>query len=316
MPKIETKESRSLLRNLIASYKRSLLARKLSPHTVTSYLRIANLFAHFAEEEGLPGDPANLTREHVEYFLNWLYSTPSERTGRLPKAVSTRSWFASLQPFFKWLEDVDEIKQSPMRGLSPPRPHKSHRPVLTLEQVKRILKACEGTSFRARRDYAMMMLFIDTGLRLSEMAAITVDDIDWVQQAIIIHHGKGDKARVVYFGRKTAKALDQYAHLKGGRRDHKDHDVPQLWLGTRGALKTYGVSDALAARGKEAGVHLYPHLWRHFFIHASLKEGMHPGDLMRITGHTKLEMLLHYGEAAADERARESHRRLGPGDRL
>jgi hypothetical protein len=57
-------------------------------------------------------------------------------------------------------------------------------------------------------------------------------------------------------------------------------------------------------------------MWRHFFIHASLRAGAQVGDLLRQTGHARVDMLLKYGEAAADDRAKASHRRTGPGDLL
>jgi integrase len=159
------------------------------------------------------------------------------------------------------------------------------------------------------------MLFIDTGLRLMEMTSIELEDIDWQNQAITVRKGKGKKARTVYFGKRTLKALDQYVNLKGGRRDHSHAHLKRLWLGKRGVLADAGIYAMLKGRGERAGLSdMYPHLWRHYFIHTSLKAGAQVGDIMRQTGHTKVEMLLHYGEAAADERARESHRRLGPGD--
>jgi integrase/recombinase XerC len=197
-------------------------------------------------------------------------------------------------------------------------PFRQHiRLAVAVEQVRAILRACEGKSFHHQRDYAMVMLFIDTGIRRAEMADLRLEDIDWANQSVIVRKGKGRKGRTVYFGKRTLRALDQYVRLRGGRRDHRDSHLPDLWLGNRGALSDDGIYHVLKTRGDQAGVpYMHPHLWRHYFIHASLKAGANPGDLMRQTGHARIEQLLHYGEAAADERARESHRRLGPGDNL
>lgn len=307
----------TVLERLILSFRRSLLARNLSHYTLTAYISTARRFSQYLRDQGMPSDPSALTREHVETFINSLASTPNGRTGKKPSSMSVKLWYASLRAFFKWLVDVDEIRQSPMERMAPPKASGKKRPVLSHDQVKAVLRACDGKSFLDRRDYALILLFIDTGLRVNEMAALELDDIDWDEQEVRVRHGKGDKARTVYFGKRTAKALDQYVYLKGGRRDHPHSHMPYLWLGQQGQLTDAGISWVLKNRGADAGLpNLHAHLFRHFFIHLSLESGMQLGDLQRMTGHAKLESLLGYADAAADQRARDSHRRMGPGDRL
>lgn len=313
-----TQDSPTILDVLLLSFRRSLLARNVSAYTIRAYLDTSKRFVGFLKARNMPTDPSALTREHVETYLTEAYTQIVPRTGRTPATATRKAWYAALRALFKWLEEIDEIKESPMWRMSPPKGHSQKRPVLTDEQVRAVLRVCErGTSFKDRRDSAIIRLFIDTGLRVSEMAGIMLADIDWDAQAITIPYGKGGKSRVVYFGRKSARVLDQYVHLRGGRREHKDTKLPHLWLGYRGPFAKAGITEMLSVRGQQAGLpKLYPHLYRHYFIHSSLLLGMQVGDLLRQTGHTKVEMLLKYGEAAADERARESHRRIGPGDHV
>jgi site-specific recombinase XerD len=100
-------------------------------------------------------------------------------------------------------------------------------------------------------------MFIDTGIRASELTGLSVDDVDLRQQIALVM-GKGGRARVVPFGIKTTDALRRY--LKARRQHHLAASTPALWLGRKGPLTVSGVAQLLERRGEDAGVdHLHPH---------------------------------------------------------
>jgi len=101
------------------------------------------------------------------------------------------------------------------------------------------MKSCEGRDFIDRRDAAILRLFLDTGVRVSEAAGIMLPgDLDLDDQVVIVL-GKGRRPRAVPFGRKTALALDRYLRM---RASHSFAHLPNLWLGLAGAMTPSGCS--------------------------------------------------------------------------
>jgi integrase/recombinase XerD len=222
--------------------------------------------------------------------------------------------FRALRQFFKWRAEQEQ-SPDPMTRLRAPKVTVTAVPVFTSVELSELQKACQGRSFAARRDAAIIAVLTATGIRLSELAGIrrhpgdpARSDLDLQRRQIRIR-GKGGTARTVKIGHQAARSLDRYLRA---RARHPQAWRSQLWLGvnSRGPLTAGGIYQVVARRGRQAGVSVYPHRFRHHFSHTWLDRGGAERDLMELNGWTSPQMLTRYGASARGARARRSYDRI------
>jgi site-specific recombinase XerD len=277
---------------ILRAYMFHLRARNLSPATVKAteeYLR-PFIACH---------DPLTVTRRDIETYL----ADMSERCK--PSSVWT-AW-RHLKGFFTWLHSEGDISVNPMIGVTKPIVPPSEITVLAPQQVRALLATCKGTDPEARRDHALLAIMLDTGLRLSEVARLTIDDIN--EEGTLRVFGKGRKWRTVALGTTSATALNRWIRL----RTSTSHS---LWSGRKGALSTEGIRKVVERRGRQAGFRLHAHMLRHTFVDNWLRNGGAEVDLARLAGWTSTRMAERYAQHRADERAVTAHKSVAPLDRL
>jgi site-specific recombinase XerD len=297
---------------LTVSWELTLRADGYAANTVKAYQNAVRSLAGWLAAHHPDVGPVELDREHVRGWLVHLRQTRSSSTAR--------GWFAGVRHFCRWLQAEGETDRDATAGIRTPAPGDPATPVLSDEELRRLLATCAGRDFTARRDNAIIMLFLDGGFRLSELADLQVADVD-LPDRIVYVAGKasrrsGPRHRAVPLGVKAARALDRYLRE---RRRHPYAETPRLWLGSRGrpVLSADGIEAMLERRGATAGIRgLHPHAFRHTWAHAFRAAGGNEGDLMLLGGWRSRAMLDRYGKTAAADRAADAYRRLSLGDRI
>lgn len=227
------------------------------------------------------------------------------------KPATIAGYFRALRALFNWLAAEGLIESNPMQRLTSPKvPHKLP-PSITPQDALRLLHACPEDTLLGKRNYAIIMMLWDTGVRVGELVNLKLGDLH-LSEGYVVVNGKGNKEREVPMGKEGIASLRRWLNVRpDGMSSH-------VFVSTRGnALKRRGVSSMLKNIQKRAGVNgrLYPHLFRHSFARQFLLAGGDPITLQQILGHSSLAMVKQYVRFTAEELVSQ-HRRSSPGDRL
>jgi integrase/recombinase XerD len=288
---------------LLPSWQLAMKAERKSPGTIKVYGDGVNKFLRWCAETG---QPAELTRTTVQAFLGSLLDDGAE-------ANTAKSRDLALKRYTAWLVDEGELSSNPLVGLKPPKGDHKVVHALTDDELKRLIKACQGKSLQDRRDEAIVRLMLETGVRASEVIGMQVSDINVQDGLVTVRRGKGGKGRVAPFSVQTATAIDRYMRA---RRNHRLADTGALWVGGGGkGFGYYGLDKALKDRAKAAGIDgFHLHLMRHTAATRWLRAGGSEGGLMAVAGWSTRAMVDRYTGASASERAAAEARGLGLGE--
>lgn len=201
---------------------------------------------------------------------------------------SVQAHINTLRSFFSWLVDEDNIRKSPMRKIKSLKIDKLRsRHPLTAEQLELVRDGCRGY-----KEKALVEFLVSSGCRVSEVAGLRVDDIDWRDRKCKVI-GKGNKERTVYFSVRAKLMLQLYiAEHRGGEALFASSRAPYEPLTDR------GIEKMISKLGKRIGMErpLYPHLMRHTFASHALNCGMELTIIQHLLGHSDPKTTLIYAE--------------------
>jgi site-specific recombinase XerD len=293
--------------------------RNLSARTVDSRRMVADKLLWYLRRHGL----ATCGPAEIRAFLTYVAKGGSGAEGRWGtgrparpiKSSTPTTYFARLRSFFNFLLDEGAIEASPMATLKPPVSRSDQIQPFTEEQIADLQRAARASE-HPRRDVAILLLLLDTGMRASELCALLIGDLDLQEHRCTVH-GKGNKARTVFYSRDTARAL--YSLL----RDRPGDPNAAVFVADRGlrageALTRGGLLQLFHRLGAAACIRstrCSPHTLRHTAAVWFLKEGGHVFALKEMLGHTDLKCTSRY-VALAQADVQAQHARFSPVARL
>jgi integrase/recombinase XerC/integrase/recombinase XerD len=244
---------------------------------------------------------------HTEEGGRW--GNPQEKTPVKPSTVAT--YHRHIRAFFRWLVDNDYLTDSPMEKVPVPIDRPDEIQTFTDEQIQALLRVAQKSS-TPLRDRALLLILLDTGMRLSELCNLQKKDIDLLRGTGQVM-GKGNKARTFYIGRKATQALRDYL-----RREERE-ETDCLFFSKRGEpLTQTGVQQLIDRFGEVAeiaGVRCSPHTFRHTFAVKFIRGGGCQFALQKLLGHTDLRMTSRY-VALAEADLEQQHRAYSPVDSM
>lgn len=227
---------------------------------------------------------------------------------------SVRSYVRIWKAFFNWCYMEELLEKNIAVRLSLPRPAKKVLHAFTNEHIERMLALFDRSTDIGFRDYVMILLLLDTGMRLSEIAGLHVDD---VRDGYVKVFGKGRKEREIGVFPEVSKLIWKYIHK---HRKPSDPNETALFITYRGdAVKKHVVQQAVDRVKRALGVdavRVSPHTFRHTFAKMYLDNG---GDLFKLSrelGHSDIQTTERYLEDFGSTQARKDHNSYSPISRL
>ncbi len=294
--------------NIIRCYELFLTDRKISgcsEATIRFYDYVIGKFIRFVEENNLDSSVES-THHHILPFFSHLQQQNLSTS-------TYRTLFRGLRAFTRFLHQEGYVKDE-IRLPKVKQPHTTISP-LNPNQMKAILHSLDTKTYLGMRNYNIIRLFLDTGMRLSELSQLQLNEVN-LEEGFVLVHGKGAKDRYVPIGRSTIKCLWNYIK-KRAVIDVSTNSY--LFLTRKGTtLSARGIQIVFRSLKKKLnldGRKLSPHIIRHSFALAYIENGGDPFSLQRILGHTDQTTTAKYVNMARSN-VKAQHNKYSPGERL
>ncbi|MCD6339948.1 MAG: tyrosine recombinase [Verrucomicrobia bacterium] len=291
--------------------------RGRSENTQAAYGRLLRRFIRWSRNRGLR-DWGEVAPETLRVFLSAEQRRPARRPGagaeppRPPAPSSLYLQIAALRAFFKFCEAEGLLPNNPAALLSLPRRWIKAPKALTPAEVDRLLQPPPRRTPEALCDQAILELAYASGLRLSELCGLRLEQLD-LEAGFLRVVGKGDKERVVPVGRKAIEALREYLAAARSKRV-KPRSPGNVFLTTRGgAFSRWTMWRRIKRRAALAGIRaaFTPHSLRHSFATHMLERGGDLRVIQELLGHASIATTEIYTHVARN-RLRAVHRKFHP----
>lgn len=275
-------------------------ARRLTPSTRQFYRAKLSVFLAWCDEQPVE-QIGQLTAHHIRQFLVHIQrrDLSSQYQHNLARAIRAFLNFCVLDEL---------LDQSPFDRVQMPRVEKKILQAFTIQDIQRILRHCDSD-----RDRAICLFLLDSGLRASELIALTVDDVNLDTGEVWVRSGKGQKQRTCYIGVRTRKQLKRYV----AGRDTQWGGQPLFASENTGEqLTVSGVVQLMERLRRRSGVvTCTAHTFRRTFALSCLRNGMNIYVLARLMGHSDITVLRQY-LALAEVDLQKAHKEFGAVDRM
>lgn len=292
------------MKAILKDFLQHLRRRDVSRHTVTAYENdVATFLKHTSEIRQKPIDelsPADVDAFAIRAFLGDLH------TQRISASSSARK-LSAIRTFVKFLRREDLIEDDPSSLVAAPKKPETIPAHLTIDEMRALLEMPDSSSLLGRRDRAILELFYASGLRLSELVGLGMEDVDLSRRMVRVL-GKGKKERLIPFNSTTADAIrawlkDRAATLAShGQRSKAEGPARRgasapLFLNYRGGRLSTRSVDRLVRRyvalcGAKFGIS--PHALRHSFATHLLANGADLRAIQELLGHARLSTTQRY----------------------
>ena len=289
--------------------------RRFSEHTAKCYgadlMQFTDFLAVASEEGGHDHDPMSLGQEHdnghatalatqVHVEINQVLlaaGTDSVRAylahlneKEYSKATVARK-LATLRSFYKFLVKRNFVSANPVTAVRTPKQDKKLPRFLEYEEVKRLLETPPVNTWLGARDRAIMETLYSTGVRVSELVALNMEDIDFLGEVIHVR-GKGKKERIAPIGTSALQTIQHYMEFRNKRaQNNTNFDSKVLFVNKHGKrLSTRSVRRKMDKYLKMAGLDpaISPHTLRHSFATHMLNNGADLRSVQELLGHQSL----------------------------
>lgn len=275
-----------------------------SRHTVASYLRDITRLADFATSRGAKS-PERLSAAQLREFIYYL-----KDLGLAPTTISRQ--ISAIRTYFKFLVGEGIAARDPSERIESPKRWRTLPAVLSVAEVRKLLDAPNTNEPLAMRDVALLEFAYATGVRVSELVALKLQDISFAERVVRVF-GKGAKERIVPFGKTALGRISSYAREIRPQLDRgKSRGV--LFLNARGTpLSRVGAWGIIKANARRAGLQkrVTPHTLRHTFATHLLEGGADLRAVQEMLGHADLSTTQLYTHVDRDY-LRTVHRSYHP----